>query len=109
MTRSKDSLLHPLNVEIRASRSKCFKIPFRKDRDDLWPGDLAKLVFESIGEILWVRVVEVLADGSYVGIFHDVPVTFGPENVADISSKMYRWPRSSDRVTEIGNEPCLSG
>ena len=114
MTRSKDLSCQLADVERRSYRFKGFKIPSREAREDLWPGDLAKLVFEVIGERLWVRVTEVLADGSYVGIlasppvFGDPPrgvtVTFAPENVADISSKMHSRPRSSDRGTEIGNE-----
>ena len=114
MTRSKDLSCQLADVERGYYRFKGFKIPSREDRDDLWPGDLALLVFESIGYGLWVRVTGVLADGSYVGILASTPlygdpplgvtVTFTPENIAYILSKMHRRLRSSDRGTEIGNE-----
>ena len=32
-----------VDVESRASRHKSFEIPSRDEREDLWPGDLAKV------------------------------------------------------------------
>ena len=45
------------NVEERNQGSRSFEIPTRAERNDLWPGDLVKLVFEGLGERLWVRVL----------------------------------------------------
>jgi hypothetical protein len=45
------------NVEERSQDSRSFEIPTRAEREDLWPGDLVKLVFEGIGERLWVKVL----------------------------------------------------
>ena len=88
---------HPLvDVEERAARSATFEIPSREEREDLWPGDLAKLIFTDIGERIWVEVVDVL-DAVYVGTVESSPlhselhrgdeIVFHPGNVADISRK----------------------
>ena len=45
------------NVEGRNKESSSFEIPTREEREDLWPGDLVKLVFEGVGERLWARVL----------------------------------------------------
>lgn len=86
------------DVERRASLYKDdFEIPSREEREDLWPGDLVKLIFENLGERLWVRVTNVLDPQIYVGIIDSFPayenvhvhkgdeVIFSPENVADIT------------------------
>ena len=86
------------DVEKRAARSKLFEIPSREEREDLWPGDLAKLVFErvsGIGERLWVRVMNVMGEGLYVGAVESSPlyddlhrgdeVIFEAKNVAGIT------------------------
>ena len=85
------------DVEERAAGSKTFVIPSREEREDLWPGDLAKLILEGFGERLWVRVVDVLDGCTYVGAMVSSPLggdlrlgdrlVFGPEHVADISRK----------------------
>ena len=72
-----------------------FDIPSRKEREDLWPGDLVKLIFEDIGERLWIVVIHVLGHQFYVGVIDSSPVygnvhkgdqvIFGPEHVADIT------------------------
>ena len=82
------------NAELRAAKYSSFEIPSRKDREDLWPGDLVKLIFEDIGERLWVKVTEVLAGHICTGVIVSLPldnavhkgdkVYFSPENVAGI-------------------------
>jgi hypothetical protein len=84
------------DVEERAAGSGTFEIPSREEREDLWPGDRAKVIFEKIGERLWVEVVNVLGS-TYVGTVESSPlyselhkgdeIVFHPENVADISRK----------------------
>jgi hypothetical protein len=84
------------DVERRASLHKGdFEIPSREEREDLWPGDLVKLIFEGIGERLWIVVISVLEPHIYVGVIDSSPaygdvyqgdeVIFSPENVADIT------------------------
>ena len=85
------------DVEGRAAGSRTFAIPSREEREDLWPGDQAKVVFEGIGERLWVRVMDVLDGCVYLGSIVSSPLysdcrmgerlVFGPEHVADISRK----------------------
>ena len=97
MSRGRESPCRLADVEERAAGSKTFVIPSREEREYLWPGDLAKLVFEGIGERLWVRVVDVLDGCTYVGVMVSSPLggdlrmgdrlVFGPEHVADISRK----------------------
>ena len=97
MPRDKDLPWRLADVEKRAAGSKTFVIPSREEREDLWPGDQAKVVFEDFGERLWVRVVDVLGGCVYVGamvscsLYGDCrmgdTVVFGPEHVADISRK----------------------
>jgi hypothetical protein len=82
------------NVEQRAARCSSFEIPSRREREDLWPGDLARLIFEDIGERLWVKVTEVLAGHVCTGVIVSLPldnavhkgdkICFSPENVAGI-------------------------
>lgn len=57
-----------------------FHIPSRDERENLKPGDLAKLLFEVVdpapgsitAERMWVQVTEVAADG-YVGFLDNDP------------------------------------
>lgn len=95
MPRNKESLYRLADAERRAAGSKDFKIPPREEREDLWPGDLAKLVFEDVGERLWVRVMNVMGEGLYVGAVESSPlyddlhrgdeVIFESKNVAGIT------------------------
>ena len=95
MPRDKESLHRLADAERRAAGSKDFKIPPREEREDLWPGDLAKLVFEDVGERLWVQVVDVMGEGLYVGAVESSPlcgdlhrgdeVIFESKNVAGIT------------------------
>ena len=55
-----------VDVESRASRYKSFEIPSRDEREDLWPGDLAKVILDEVGERIWVRVVDVVMACFYV-------------------------------------------
>ena len=97
MPRIKVSTRLLADVEKRAARCQSFEIPSREEREDLWPGDLAKLVFMDVGERLWVRVTDVMGRGSYVGSMVSRPlhsdrrmggrIFFGPENVADIARR----------------------
>jgi len=97
MPRDKDLPWRLADVEKRAAGSKTFVIPSREEREDLWPGDQAKVVFEDFGERLWVRVVDVLDGCVYVGAIVSSPLyidcrmgeklVFSPEHVADISRK----------------------
>jgi hypothetical protein len=97
MPRDKESPWQLADVEKRAASSKTFVIPSREEREDLWPGDQAKVVFEGIGERLWVRVMDVLDGCVYLGSIVSSPLysdcrmgerlVFGPEHVADISRK----------------------
>lgn len=84
------------DVERRAALHKDdFEIPPREEREDLWPDDLVKLIFEGIGERLWVKVINVLDHQIYVGVIDSSPVygdvhrgdevIFGPEHVAGLS------------------------
>lgn len=82
------------DVERRAAKYGSFEIPPRKNREDLWPGDLAKLIFEDIGERLWVRVTDCSRWPCFEGVIISSPldsgvhrgdkIYFSPENVADI-------------------------
>jgi hypothetical protein len=95
-TGSKSDQHRLVDVEERAARFATFEIPSREEREDLWPGDLAKLIFADIGERIWVEVVDVL-DAVYVGTVESSPlhselhrgdeIVFQPENVADISRR----------------------
>ena len=86
------------DVEKRHAESEAFEIPSREEREDLRPGDLAKLVFEEIGERLWVRVTNVMVYKTYVGTIESSPlysdihrgdeVVFMPENIADVEKKI---------------------
>ena len=105
---SKRSPYRLADAEKRAVESTTFKIPSREEREDLWPGDQVKLIFEEIGERLWVRVVDVLVEGIYVyvGSIESSPlysdlhkgdeIVFGPENVSDlIKNRIRGFDRSS--------------
>ena len=95
MLRVKESTCRLADVEKRAARFRNFEIPSREERENLWPNDLVKVIFEEIGERLWVRVTNVMLHGTYVGVLVSSPLqgdrfmgdslVFGPENVADIS------------------------
>ena len=86
-----------VDVESRASRHKSFEIPSRDEREDLWPGDLAKVILDEVGEWIWVRVVDVMMDCFYVGSVVSSPLyagcqmgdrlVFSPENIAGIERK----------------------
>jgi hypothetical protein len=83
-----------VDVESRASRHK---IPSRDEREDLWPGDLAKVILDDVGWRIWVRVADVMMDCFYVGSVVSSPLyagcqmgdrlVFGPENIAGIERK----------------------
>lgn len=90
----KGSSLHLVDVERRSARYKSFEIPSREEREDLWPGDLAKVIL-AIGERLWIRVMDVMEVSTYVGSIVSSPLynrdchmgdmlVFKPENVAAI-------------------------
>lgn len=98
------------DVEVRAAESEgSFGIPARSEREDLWPGDLVKLVFLDVGERLWVKVLN--RDGTDPGtgkLFSGIviskpanssdmpegtPIDFGPENVAAIAHVSLRKAR----------------
>jgi hypothetical protein len=107
----KNKVLSPdllADAEERARSCQGFEIPTRAEREDLWPGDLVKLVFESIGERMWVRVLtreDGEVDFPFLGIIESEPVTldttiqkgdkvgFGPEHVADIAHVILRKTR----------------
>ena len=66
---------------LNAQHPTTFWIPDEASRQDLHPGDYAKLVFEIrtgnakipiVGERMWVLVRE-RADGGYLGVLHDQP------------------------------------
>ena len=86
-----------VDVESRASRHKSFEIPSRDEREDLWPGDLAKVILDEVGERIWVRVVDVMMDCFYVGSVVSSSLhagcqmgdrlVFSPENIAGIERK----------------------
>lgn len=92
-----------VDAEKRAdAHPSTFTIPPRKDREALQVDAFAKLVFtdsplfaKNKGERMWVRVMNVKADGKYRGMLFNNPVLvtgiksgelieFGPENVIDI-------------------------
>jgi hypothetical protein len=94
------------NVEGRNKESSSFEIPTREEREDLWPGDLVKLVFEGVGERLWARVLTRNDEEGclpFLGIVESEPldtsvhkgdkVAFGPEHVADIAHVILRKTR----------------
>ena len=106
------------NVEERNQGSRSFEIPTRAEREDLWPGDLVKLVFARIGERLWVKVLtrnDVDGDDRlpFLGIIEsDVldtsvhtgdKVDFGPEHVADIAHVILRKTRERHQRRLAGN------
>ena len=98
------------NAEQRHSVDpKTFVIPPREAREDLWPGDLVKLIFEDIGERLWVKVLKQNPDGSYDGFVTSEPldasidkgdnVHFNPEHITEIEAGHWhklraKWPGS---------------
>jgi len=94
------------NVEGRNKESSSFEIPTREEREDLWPGDLVKLVFEGIGERLWARVLTrndeegclpflgiVESESLDTSVHKGDKVVFGPEHVADIAHVILRKTR----------------
>ena len=97
MPRDKDLPWRLADVEKRAAGSKTFVIPSREEREDLWPGDLAKVILDEVGERIWVRVVDVVMACFYVGFVVSSPLyagcqmgdklIFGPENIAGIERK----------------------
>ena len=70
-----------------------FEMPERRDRDNLQPGDAAKLIFDN-AERMWVEVEGRDDEGGYVGRLDNDPVVvplscgdvvrFGPEHVIEI-------------------------
>jgi len=79
-----------------------FHIHSRKLRESLRPGHYAKLIFDDIGERMWVFITSVTITRRgvrYKGRLDNVPVslqttltwgskiTFGPEHVADYNKK----------------------
>lgn len=88
------------NAEVRHAESpRTFFIPQRSERENLAPGDLAKLLFELVdpddedpgAERMWVEVLEKRGE-RYVGVLTNAPsaittveqggvVEFGPEHV----------------------------
>ena len=106
MARSKCLTELLIDVERWTVGSRSFTIPSREDREDLWPGDLANLLFEGIGKGMWVRVVEAHVGGIYVGVLESsrlgIMVLFGAENVAGLSRKTHPRFRSDDRPSEAG-------
>lgn len=89
------------DVERRAAACPAtYVIPPRDEREDLWPGDLAKVVVVAVGaascgERIWVRVgPRAEGDFLYRGTVVSFPATpglssgdelrFGPEHVADV-------------------------
>ena len=119
------------DVEVRAAKWETFEIPSRAERENLWPGDLVKLVFEDIGERLWIKVLN--RDGTdpgtgrlYSGIVMSKPldssmsegdkISFGPEHVADIAHVSLRKARERQAHEAHGDhrnphhqkgKPCL--
>ena len=110
------------NVEERNQGSRSFEIPTRAERNDLWPGDLVKLVFEGLGERLWVRVLTRNDDDGddflpFLGIIESEPafssldtpvhkgdkVDFGPEHVANIAHVILRKTRERHQRRLAGN------
>ncbi len=82
---------------VRSEHSpETFKIPSKKQRENVEPGYVVKLIFTSAGkgERMWVEV-EGKAKNRYVGILKNSPifvdaikgerVEFGPENICAIS------------------------
>ena len=85
--------------EMHAAHPDTFEIPPRNEREQLGPGDLAKLVFNDPDrdtEPMWVRVTGIPSAGGYLGKLLDEPlnidaeygdtVTFGPEHIVDLLS-----------------------
>ena len=105
------------DVEGRAAGSRTFAIPSREEREDLWPGDQAKVILEEIGERLWVRVADVLDGCVYVGAVASSPLcgdcrmgdrlVFGPEHVADISRKRIPGFDRPAARRRLGNKTLL--
>ena len=106
------------NVEERNQGSRSFEIPTRAEREDLWPGDLVKLVFARIGERLWVKVLtrnDVDGDDRlpFLGIIEsdvlDTPVhkgdkvDFVPEHLPDIAHVILRKTRERHQRRLAGN------
>jgi hypothetical protein len=102
-------MLELANVEVREKGSSSFEIPSRAEREDLWPGDLIKLILATVdeylwlGEYLWVKVLNrdgtdpeagKLYSGTVISNPHEGnKVSFGPENVAEIAHVTLRKTR----------------
>lgn len=99
-----------VDVEVRTQmanrmvrESNSFEIPSRAEREDLWPGDLVKLISTNAGEYLWVKVLNrdgtdpgtgKLYSGTVISNPHEGDkVSFGPENVTDIAHVTLRKTR----------------
>ena len=108
------------NVEERAGLHKSFEIPTREEREDLWPGDLVKLVFETIGERLWVNVLTrsdedcakalpfqgvIESESLDTSVHKGDKVDFGPEHVADIAHVILRKTRERHLRRLAGSDP----
>ena len=100
------------DVEVRERESSSFEIPSRAEREDLWPGDLVKLIFTNIGEHLWVKVSDRTETNFKTGKLYsgsviskpDNPamdegdkVSFGPEHVANIAHVTLRKTREKQK------------
>jgi hypothetical protein len=100
------------DVEVRERESSSFEIPSRAEREDLWPGDLVKLIFTNIGERLWVKVSDRTETNFKTGNLYsgsviskpDNPamnegdkVSFGPEHVAIIAHVTLRKTREKQK------------
>lgn len=89
------------DVEARErARPATYVIPPRDEREDLWPGDLAKVVVVAVGgtscgERIWVRVGlreagchlyrgTVVSFPATAGLHSGDELRFGPEHVSDV-------------------------
>jgi hypothetical protein len=89
-------------IELNRRYPETFEIPSLDERQSLSHGDFAKIIFlrEANGrkeERMWVEVLELQSDGTYIGRLDNVPslfsnlklndrVAFGPENICDIDT-----------------------
>jgi hypothetical protein len=99
--------------DLHAAHPRSFFIPARPERENLVPGDVARLLFEVVdagdgdpgGERMWVEVTRAVG-GTYVGVLTNTPaaittigvgdlVEFGPEHVI---STLGGWPLLEKKV-----------
>ena len=113
----KELSLHLVDVEKRSARHKSFEILSREEREDLWPGDLAKVILE-IGKRLWIRVIYVMEVGSYFRSIVSFPLcssdcyrgdmlVFKPENVAAIQRTRFPGFGCPSGRHEMGTKTLL--